>query len=85
MKLVQGSVSSPCINSFRSKEGTREGVEIVTQAHTDTHKHKSHTSTHLFVDLIEYRIKTTFFKKRCLRDGTFYITKREATQKERKS
>lgn len=62
LKLVQGSVSSPCINSFRSKEGTREGVEIVTQAHTDTHKHKSHTSRHLFVDLIEYRIKTTFFK-----------------------
>lgn len=60
LKLVQGSVFSPCINSFWSKGGTREGVEIVTRAHTDTHK--SHTSAHLFVDLIEYRIKTTFFK-----------------------
>lgn len=29
-KLVQSSVSSPCINSFRSKEGTCKGVRIVT-------------------------------------------------------
>lgn len=30
LKLVQSSVSSPCINSFRSKAGTRGGAGIVT-------------------------------------------------------
>lgn len=56
------------------------------QAHTETRKHKPYTPAHPFVDLIEYRIKTRrFFEKQCLTDGTFDITKREATQKERKS
>lgn len=53
--------------------------------HTDTHKHKPHAHVHPFVDLIEYRIKTSRFLKWCLSDTTFDITKREATQKERGS
>lgn len=55
------------------------------QAYTDTHKHKPHAHVHPFVDLIEYRIKTSRFLKWCLSDTTFDITKREATQKERGS
>lgn len=48
LKLVQSSVSSPCINSFRSKEGTRKGVRNVTQtmyasAHAHRHAQKAHT------------------------------------------
>lgn len=44
-KLVQISVSSPCINSFRSKEGTRKGVRIVTQTmYASAHAHR-HTQT----------------------------------------
>lgn len=45
LKLVQSSVSSPCINSFRSKEGTREGVELVTETMYASAHRKAQTQT----------------------------------------
>lgn len=47
LKLVQSSVFSPCINSFRSKEGTREGVAIVTETmYADTHRNAQTQTPH---------------------------------------
>lgn len=79
LKLVQSSVSSPCINSFRSKAGTRGGAGIVTgekknknyvctlaQRHAGKHNTPPPTPVPWrlpFVDLIEYRIKTRRFLK----------------------
>lgn len=64
-KLVQSSVSSPCINSFREwRRGQKKVLGLWhklcmrAHMHTDMHKHKPNTPTHPFVDLIEYRIKT---------------------------
>lgn len=66
LKLVQSSVFSPCINSFRSKEGTREGVAIVTETmYAGTHRSAQTQTPHPHTplcrsDWIQNQNKTLF-------------------------
>lgn len=86
-KLVQSC--TPSINSFRSKYEKVLGLwhKLCMQAHMqrDTQTQTPYHRTPLFVDLIEYRIKTGWFLKWCLSESTLFVTKTQATQKERKS
>lgn len=88
-KLVQSSVSSPRINSFRVNKGHGKvfGLwhKLCVQArmHTHTHTHKPHTPTHPFVDLIEYRIKTRRFFKNGV-SPTVRSTSQRGRQREKK-